>query len=199
MLSAHLHVLRIGHDPLRERVEVAVSRHALHLHRHHGSRFVLVSGGHLIRESSQIPIILSIKFQGESSKSANDRKSRYKYVVHVAQCVTAERQSALAPPVRFPCDQGRDRRGGAGTWRMAPPRVRAAASQCASNRIKFKTDTLYVHVRAWSFRLLARALGVASRSASLIEVTVTGFLNLVVPGWGRVIYTIRYVGCHAML
>ena len=137
MLSAHLHVLRIGHDPLRERVEVAVSRHALHLHRHHGSRFVLVSGGHLIRESSQIPIILSIKFQGESSKSANDRKSRYKYVVHVAQCVTAERQSALAPPVRFPCDQGRDRRGGAGTWRMAPPRVRRAnAHQTASNRIK---------------------------------------------------------------
>ena len=38
----------------------------------------------------------------------------------------AERQSALAPPARFPCDQGRDRRGGAGTWRMAPPRVRQA-------------------------------------------------------------------------
>ena len=38
----------------------------------------------------------------------------------------AERQSALAPPVRFPCEQGRDRQGGAGTWRMAPPRVRRA-------------------------------------------------------------------------
>ena len=33
--------------------------------------------------------------------------------------------------------QGRDRRGGAGTWRMAPPRVRRAnAPQTASNRIK---------------------------------------------------------------
>ena len=33
---------------------------------------------------------------------------------------------ACAPPARFPCDQGRDRRGGGGTWRMAPPRVREA-------------------------------------------------------------------------
>ena len=47
----------------------------------------------------------------------------------------AERQSALAPPARFPCDQGRDRRGGAGTWRMAPPRVRRVnAHQTASIR-----------------------------------------------------------------
>ena len=50
----------------------------------------------------------------------------------------AERQSALAPRVRFPCDQGRDRRGGAGTWRIAPPRVRRANAhqtfQTASNR-----------------------------------------------------------------
>ena len=41
----------------------------------------------------------------------------------------------LAPPARFPCDQGRDRRGGGGTWRMAPPRVRRVnAHQTASNR-----------------------------------------------------------------
>ena len=43
----------------------------------------------------------------------------------------------LAPPARFPCDQGRDRRGGASTWRMAPPRVRQAnAYQTASNRFR---------------------------------------------------------------
>ena len=48
----------------------------------------------------------------------------------------AEQQSALEPPARFPCDQGRDRRGGAGTWRMPPPRVRQAnAHQTASNRM----------------------------------------------------------------
>ena len=46
-------------------------------------------------------------------------------------------EPALAPPARFPCNQGRDRRGGAGTWRMAPPRVRRAnAHQTASNCIK---------------------------------------------------------------
>ena len=40
-----------------------------------------------------------------------------------------ERQSALVPPARFPCDQERDRRGGAGTWRMAPPRVATSGSR----------------------------------------------------------------------
>ena len=46
-------------------------------------------------------------------------------------------------------------------------------------------------VLAWSSRLLARALGVASRSASLIQAPQFRLL----PGWGRVIYTICGVPC----
>ena len=34
--------------------------------------------------------------------------------------------SLFVLPARFPCDQGRDRRGGPGTWRMGPPRQRRA-------------------------------------------------------------------------
>ena len=56
-----------------------------------------------------------------------------------------ERQSALAPPARFPCDQGRHRRGWAGTWRMAPPRSaspRAASRrQANAHQTASKTDT----------------------------------------------------------
>jgi hypothetical protein len=40
-----------------------------------------------------------------------------------------------APPARFPCDQGRDRRGRATPLRGVVPRLREA-SLCASNRIK---------------------------------------------------------------
>ena len=47
-------------------------------------------------------------------------------------------------------------------------------------------------VRVGRMASTARALGVASRSASLIEATVTGFF---LPGWGRVIYTKREVPC----
>ena len=52
-----------------------------------------------------------------------------------------ERQSALVPPARFPCDQERDRRGGAGTWRMAPPRVRHAPAPACGEPINAHQTT----------------------------------------------------------
>ena len=50
------------------------------------------------------------------------------------QPVQSQAAVGACAPARFPCDQGRDRRGGAGTWSMAPPRVRRAnAHQTASD------------------------------------------------------------------
>ena len=53
-------------------------------------------------------------------------------VRYAAAHTKPSRQSALAPPARLPCDQGRDRGGGPGTWGMGlPPSPPQVASQCA--------------------------------------------------------------------
>ena len=54
---------------------------------------------------------------------------------HTGHTLCPSGSRRLRPPVRFPCGQGQDRRGGPGAWRMPPPHVRRAnAHQTASNR-----------------------------------------------------------------